>query len=338
MIKEAISKLVDGQSLSEDEARRSMIEIMDGEATAAQLAAFLVALRIKGESIDEILGMALTMRAKAVKVSAPGDLLDTCGTGGDGSGTYNISSASAFVAAGAGLKVAKHGNRSATSRCGSADVLEALGARLTLTPEQAVQCLDEAGFAFLFAPAYHPAMRHAAGPRGEIGVRTVFNILGPLSNPADASNQLLGVAAAEAAPKMAAVLLRLGVRHALVVHGEDGLDEVTLGAATRVYEVRDGSIQEYSITPEELALPRARIDALSGGDKDHNAAIIVSLLEGQPGPRRDALVANAAAALYAGDRVTSLQEGTRLAAEVIDSGKARAALDAYVRVSQAIGE
>ncbi len=338
MIKEAISKLVDGQSLSEDEARRSMIEIMDGEATAAQLAAFLVALRIKGESIDEILGMALTMRAKAVKVSAPGDLLDTCGTGGDGSGTYNISSASAFVAAGAGLKVAKHGNRSATSRCGSADVLEALGARLTLTPEQAVQCLDEAGFAFLFAPAYHPAMRHAAGPRGEIGVRTVFNILGPLSNPADASNHLLGVAAAEAAPKMASVLLRLGVRHALVVHGEDGLDEVTLGAATRVYEVRDGSIQEYSITPEELALPRARIDALSGGDKDHNAAIIVSLLEGQPGPRRDALVANAAAALYAGDRVTSLQEGTRLAAEVIDSGKARAALDAYVRVSQAIGE
>ncbi len=338
MIKEAISKLVDGQSLSEDEARRSMIEIMDGEATAAQLAAFLVALRIKGESIDEILGMALTMRAKAVKVSAPGDLLDTCGTGGDGSGTYNISSASAFVAAGAGLKVAKHGNRSATSRCGSADVLEALGARLTLTPEQAVQCLDEAGFAFLFAPAYHPAMRHAAGPRGEIGVRTVFNILGPLSNPADASNQLLGVAAAEAAPKMAAVLLRLGVRHALVVHGEDGLDEVTLGAATRVYEVRDGSIQEYSITPEELALPRARIDALSGGNKDHNAAIIVSLLEGQPGPRRDALVANAAAALYAGDRVTSLQEGTRLAAEVIDSGKARATLDAYVRVSQAIGE
>ena len=338
MIKEAISKLVDGQSLSEDEARRSMIEIMDGEATAAQLAAFLVALRIKGESIDEILGMALTMRAKAVKVSAPGDLLDTCGTGGDGSGTYNISSASAFVAAGAGLKVAKHGNRSATSRCGSADVLEALGARLTLTPEQAVQCLDEVGFAFLFAPAYHPAMRHAAGPRGEIGVRTVFNILGPLSNPADASNQLLGVAAAEAAPKMAAVLLRLGVRHALVVHGEDGLDEVTLGAATRVYEVRDGSIQEYSITPEELALPRARIDALSGGDKDHNAAIIVSLLEGQPGPRRDALVANAAAALYAGDRVTSLQEGTRLAAEVIDSGKARATLDAYVRVSQAIGE
>ena len=315
-----------------------MTQIMDGEATPAQLGAFLVALRMKGESSEEILGMVRAMRAKAVPVQAEGDLLDTCGTGGDASGTYNISTASALVAAAAGLKVAKHGNRSATSRCGSADVLEALGARLAVTPEQATQCLDKVGFAFLFAPAYHPAMRHAAGPRGEIGVRTVFNILGPLANPAEATRQLLGVADGGLAPKMAFILQQLGARHALIVHGEDGLDEVTLAGQTRVHEVHDGAVRAYSVSPEDLGLPRAKAGELAGGDKEENAGIIRALFDGEAGPRRDALLANAAAALYAGDKVASLQDGVALAARTIDKGAARETLRKYVEVTQGFGE
>lgn len=333
MIKEAIAKLVGGQSLTEEEARLVMVQIMDGEATPAQLGAFLVSLRVKGETPEELLGFVRTMRSKAAGVTLPGDLLDTCGTGGDGSGTYNISTGAALVAAAAGLKVAKHGNRSATSKCGSADVLEALGANLSGDPDQAAQCLDESGFAFLFAPGYHPAMKHAAGPRAEIGVRTVFNILGPLSNPAGAKRQLLGVAVADAAPKMAHVLRELGAKHALVVHGEDGLDEISLGAPTYVWEVRDGEIAEYTITPEELSLPRARLETLVGGDKYRNAEILRGLFNGDPGPKRDALLANAAAALFAGDAVATLQEGVKLARETIDSGLARDTLERYVRVT-----
>ena len=334
MIKEAIQRLVEGQPLTENEAEQVMARIMDGEATPAQLGAFLVALRMKGESPEEILGMVRAMRAKAVLMEAGGDLLDTCGTGGDGSGTYNISTASALVAAAAGLKVAKHGNRSATSRCGSADVLEALGARLAVSPEQARQCLDKVGFAFLFAPGYHPAMRHAAGPRGEIGVRTVFNILGPLANPAGATRQLLGVADGEMAPKMAIILQKLGAKHALIVHGEDGLDEISLGGQTRVQEVRDGSIRSYTISPEDLGLSRAGVKELAGGDKEENARIILALFDGRAGPRRNALLANAGAALYAGDKVKSLKDGVALAAITIDKGAARETLRRYVELTQ----
>ena len=334
MIKDAITKLVEGRSLTEGEAQQVMAQIMDGEATPAQLGAFLVALRMKGESPEEILGMVRAMRAKAVAVQAGGDLLDTCGTGGDSSGTFNISTASALVAAAAGLRVAKHGNRSATSRCGSADVLEALGARLAVTPEQAKQCLDKVGFAFLFAPGYHPAMRHAAGPRGEIGVRTVFNILGPLVNPAGATRQLLGVADAELAPKMAIIIQKLGAKHALIVHGEDGLDEVSLSGQTRVHEVRDGSIRSYSISPEQLGLSRAAVKELAGGDKEENARIILALFDSRTGPRRDALLANAGAALYAGEKVKSLEDGVALAASTIDKGAARETLRKYVELTR----
>lgn len=333
-IKDAIAKVVGSQSLSEAEARLVMVQVMDGEVTQAQLGAFLVALRMKGESPEEILGFVRGMRDKSVAVQIDGDLLDTCGTGGDGSGTYNISTAAAFVAAAAGVRVAKHGNRSATSQCGSADVLEALGARFAATPEQARECLDHVGFTFLFAPAYHPAMRHAVGPRGEIGVRTVFNILGPLANPASANHQLLGSADPEAAPKMAFILQSLGAKHALVVRGEDGLDEISLGGNTRIHEVRDGSLRSFVISPDEFGLPRADITELSGGDKLQNAAIIRALFNGEKGPRRDALVLNAGAALYAADRVASLGEGLILAGETIDQGKARTTLEKYVELTQ----
>lgn len=334
MIKQAIAKLVEGKSLTEEEARQTMAQIMDGQATPAQLGGFLVALRMKGETPEEIAGLARTMRSRALAVRANGDLLDTCGTGGDGSGTYNISTATALVAAAAGLKVAKHGNRSASSKCGSADVLEALGVRIALTPAQAQECLEKIGFAFLFAPAYHPAMKHAASVRGELGIRTVFNILGPLANPAGATRQLLGVAQEGMAPRMAAILQRLGSRHALVVHGADGLDEVSLAGSTRVHEVRDGSIRVYDITPQDLGLPGADQKALAGGEKEENARIIRALFDGEKGAKRDALLANAAAALYAGDRVANLKEGVAVAAATIDSGAARETLRKYVEATQ----
>ena len=337
MIKESIQHIVEDKSLTATEAEQVMVQIMEGEATPAQLGAFLVALRMKGESPEEILGMVRAMRAKAVLVEAKGDLLDTCGTGGDSSGTYNISTASALVAAAAGVKVAKHGNRSASSQCGSADVLEALGARIAVTPEQARQCLDRVGFAFLFAPSYHPAMRHAAGPRFEIGVRTVFNIMGPLSNPAGASRQLLGVADGALAPKMAVILQQLGTRHALIVHSEDGLDEISLGAQTRVHEVRDSAIRSFTVTPENLGLSPASIEELGGGDKEQNARIIRSLFDGDAGPKRNALLANAGAALYAADKVESIRDGVALAAKTIDGGAARKTLQQYVDLTQSFG-
>ena len=336
MIKDAIRRLVERRDLTEAEAQQVLMEVMEGQATPGQVAAFLVALRMKGETIEEIVGLARTMRAKALRVEVSGNVLDTCGTGGDASGTYNISTATAFVAAAAGLRVAKHGNRSATSKCGSADVLEALGARLALTPQQARACLEKVGFAFLFAQAYHPAMKHVAPVRAEIGVRTVFNILGPLANPAGATHQLLGVAEAGLAPKMAAILQRLGSKHALVVHGDDGLDEVSIGGPTAVHEVRDGSVRRYMVTPEELGLPRATRETLAGGTREENARIIRALFEGERGPKRDALLANAAAALYTGDRVASIPEGVSLAAQAIDSGAAKGTLEAYARMTQGV--
>ncbi len=337
MIKPAIAQLVEGRPLTEDQAYQVMGQVMAGQATPAQTAALLVALRIKGETAEELLGLVRAMRDNALTVEGATDAIDTCGTGGDASGTYNISTASAIVAAAAGVKVAKHGNRSASSKCGSADVLEALGVRIALTPAQARRCLEEAGIVFLFAQVYHPAMKHVAPVRAEIGVRTAFNVLGPLANPARVRRQVVGVAAAEIAPKMAFILQRLGAQHALVVHGEDGLDEITLAGPTQVHEVLGGQTLAYTVTPEELGLPRAERSALAGGGREENAAILRDLFNGARGPKRDALLANAAAALVVGGKAPDLKAGVGLAASVIDSGAARRKLDEWVRVTQELG-
>jgi anthranilate phosphoribosyltransferase len=333
MIKESIAKVIDGNSLSEEEAAAVMDEIMSGEATPAQFGAFVTALRLKGETVDEIAGMARVMRQKALRVTVAGPLLDTCGTGGDHQGTFNVSTAAAFVCAGAGLRVAKHGNRAMTSRCGSADVLEALGARIDLTPQQVAECLERTGIGFMFAPAFHPAMKFAAGPRREIGVRTVFNILGPLTNPAGATAQVLGVAEPALAEKMAQVLGRLGCEHALVVHGEDGFDEVSVSAPTQVFELAGGELRCYRVEPSELGLAPAAAQDVRGGSPEENAAALRRVLSGERGALRDFTLLNAAAGLVAGDRATSVSEGIALAAEGIDSGAAREALERFVSVS-----
>ncbi|MFH1382355.1 MAG: anthranilate phosphoribosyltransferase [Chloroflexota bacterium] len=334
MIKEAIQKVVAGQSLTMDEAATVMDEIMEGQVTPAQFGAFVTALRLKGETVEEIAGLAKTMRAKALAVKVDGPLVDTCGTGGDGSATFNISTTAAFVVAGGGLKVAKHGNRAMSSQCGSADVLEALGVKLDLTPEQVSQCLDEAGIGFMFAQSFHPAMKYAGGPRREIGIRTVFNILGPLTNPAGAKSQLLGVADGALVEKLAKALQNLGCHHALVVHGEDNLDEITITGKTQVCEVKDGHIKSYSVSPEDCGLSRADIESLRGGTAQENAAILRSILSGTDGPRRNVVLMNAAAALVAGDKASSLKQGISLARESIESGRALARLEQLIKVSQ----
>lgn len=339
MIREAIGAIVnEGRSLSEGEAAAVMEEIMSGEATPAQLAAFLVALRLKGETVEEIAGMARVMRVKALRVPFEGaPLLDTCGTGGDRMGTFNVSTAAAFVAAGAGAIVAKHGNRAMTSHCGSADVLEALGARIDLPPEGVAHCLRQVGIGFMFAPTFHPAMRFAAGPRREIGVRSVFNILGPLTNPAGASAQVLGVADAAIGEKMIQVLGRLGCCHALVVHGEDGLDEMTLGGPTLVYELKEGDIRSYRVTPEEVGLRQASGQAVKGGSPQENAAAMRAVFGGEQGPLRDIVLLNSAAALVAADKAATLAEGVPLAAQAIDSGAAGKKLDRFIEVTTSFG-
>jgi len=336
MIKEAIAALVSGRSLTIEEAAQVMEEIMNGEVTPAQFGAFVTALRLKGETVDEITGLARTMRAKAVPVTVAGPVVDTCGTGGDGSATFNISTTAAFVVAGAGLKVAKHGNRAMSSQCGSADVLEALGVRLDLTAEQVQRCLEEVGMGFMFAPAFHPAMKYAAAPRREIGIRTVFNIVGPLTNPAGAEAQVLGVADGSLVEKLARVLQNLGCHHALVVHGEDGLDEITLTGKTLVCELKDGRINSYAVSPEDFGLSRAGLDSLRGGTVDENAALLRSILDGAPGPQRDVVLLNAAAALVAGDRVPSLEPGLDLAREALASGRALAKLEQLIEFSQSL--
>ncbi|MFC1965876.1 anthranilate phosphoribosyltransferase [Chloroflexota bacterium] len=336
MIREAIQTLVSGNSLSTEEAALVMEEIMGGEVTPAQFGAFVTALRLKGETVDEIAGLARVMRAKAIPVNVTGPLVDTCGTGGDGSATFNISTTAAFVVAGAGLKVAKHGNRAMSSQCGSADVLEALGVRLELTAEQVQRSLEEVGMGFMFAPSFHPAMKYAGPPRREIGIRTVFNILGPLTNPASAQAQVLGVAEGSLVEKLALVLQSLGCHHALVVHGEDSLDEITVTEKTRVSELKDGSIRSYSISPEDFGLPRTNPDSLRGGTADENAALLRSILGGKQGSQRDVVLLNAAAALVAGDKVETLQQGVELAKEVIDNGKALKKLEELIEFSQGL--
>ena len=329
-----LRKLGNGQDLSVEEAEKATGYIMSGLATPAQVAGFLTALHLKGETTEEITGCALAMRRAATRVQPKASpLVDTCGTGGDGLGTFNISTAAAFVVAGAGVPVAKHGNRAASSRSGSADVLEALGVNINAPPHVVSRCIDEAGIGFLFAQVFHPAMRHAAGPRRELGFRTVFNILGPLSNPAGATRQVLGVYDPSLTERMARVLGLLGAERALVVHGAGGMDELSTLGTTRVSELGGGKVVNYEIAPEDVGLGRARLEDLLGGAPEVNARMVREVLDGVPGPRRDIVLLNAAAALVAADRARSLREGIALAAESIDSGRARAALDALVEYS-----
>ena len=333
MIKEAIAQLVGGHSLTMDEASTVMNEIMEGNATPAQFGAFVTALRLKGETVEEIAGLARTMRAKALRVSITEPVVDTCGTGGDGKGTFNISTTAAFVVAACGLKVAKHGNRAMSSQCGSADVLEALGVKIDLNPEQVQKCLEKVGIGFMLAPVFHPAMKYAAAPRKEVGIRTVFNILGPLTNPAGAGAQVLGVPEKGLTEKMATVLKMLGCQHALVVHGEDGLDEITITGKTFISELKKGSIRNYEVTPEEMGLSRAKPDSLKGGTAKDNADLLRSILSGKKGAQRDIVLMNAAAALVAGDKVATFGQGIALAREAIDNGKALQKVEELVKFS-----
>ncbi len=335
-VREAISTLADRRDLTEAEASACMEELMSGDATPAQTAAFLVALRMKGETVDEITGLARVMREKSLRVEVDGPLLDTCGTGGDASGTFNVSTAAAFVAAGAGARVAKHGNRAMSSECGSADVLEALGGQIDLPPDGVAQCIDQSGFGFMFAQVYHPAMKHVAPVRREIGVRTVFNILGPLTNPARAEHQVVGAPDSAAAEKLAAVLARLGTGHAFVVHGDDGLDEISVSSATSVYEVHDGAIVRRRFELPELGMLPHDALSLRGGSPEQNAATLRCVLNGEQGPLRDFTLVNAAAALVVGDLASDMKTGLALAAKSIDSGAARERLDAWVRVSNEV--
>ena len=334
-IQEAIAKVIEGADLSRGEMTDAMNQIMSGEATDAQIGAFLIALRVKGECVDEIAGAASVMREKATPIVTRHDVIvDTCGTGGDHSGTFNISTAAAFVAAGAGLCVAKHGNRAATSQCGSADVLGALGVNIEASPETVSRCLDDVGIGFLFAISLHGAMKYAIGPRREIGARTIFNALGPLSNPAGATRQVVGVYSAVLTETLAGVLGTLGSERAFVVHGSDGLDEMTLTGPTRVSELKNGSVSTYDVSPGDFGLAQAPADALKGGDADYNAGITRSILNGEEGPRRDIVLLNAAAAIVAGDKARDLNEGVQVAAEVIDSGKALEKLEGLVAASR----
>lgn len=338
----ALEKIVSDEDLTRHEAEAVMERILTGHANDAQIAGFLAALRMKGETVDELVGFATVMRRHAApifpggrKVAVDEALIDTCGTGGDTRGTFNISTAAAFVVAGAGVRVAKHGNRSISSRCGAADVLEALGIRMDLPPEAAGRAIEEIGVGFLFAPAVHTAMRHAMNARRELKIRTAFNLLGPLTNPAGASAQVAGVFDGSYVELLARALGELGVKRAFVVHGNDGLDEISITTETQVAEVRDGLVRAYTISPEDFALPRAPLEAIAGGDAHHNAQIIRRILDREYGPRRDIVVANASAALVAANRAQDFADGVRQAAHSIDSGAARGKLDALVAFNRA---
>ena len=353
IITEAVRALVDRRDLTRIEAAAAMDAIMSGAATDVQIAAFLTALRMKGETVEELIGFAQVMREKVARVPTRADesltgtdremLIDTCGTGGDASGTFNVSTATAFVVAGAGLKVAKHGNRSMSglsgaSLCGSADVVETLGVKLELTPEQVGRCVAEVGIGFLYAPLLHAAMKHVMAARREVGIRTVFNLLGPLTNPAGANVQVIGVAAAALTDSLARVLAELGTYRAFVVHGADGLDEISNTGESRVSEVREGVVRTYAVRPEDFGMPRASIKDLLGGDREQNAEIIRAVLDGKAGPRRDIVLMNAAAALVAGGRARDLKDGAAVAAQSIDSRAARGKLDALIVLTRRLTE
>jgi anthranilate phosphoribosyltransferase len=351
MIKQAIARVVEGENLSEADMIEVMNLIMGGEATSAQIGAFIVALRMKGETVDEITGAARVMRdhATPVRVGKVLDIdreeinldqetmsavLDTCGTGGSGTKSFNISTTVAFVVAACGVKVAKHGNRSVSSLCGSADVLEALGVNLDVSAQTVEHCIAETGIGFLVAPALHGAMRYAIGPRREIGIRTIFNILGPLTNPAGADRQVLGVYKDDLVPTLAEVLCRLGCRRGFVVHGLDGMDEVTLTAGTRVADIDDGVFQLKTITPEDFGLKRCRLEDLTGGDARCNAELVRAILRGDKGPRRDIVLLNGAFALVAAGMADSIGKGLCMAAAAIDEGRAMEKLNALIRMTQ----
>ncbi len=345
MIRDAILKVVERRNLSREEMEAAMREIMDGEASHALIASFITALRMKGETIDEITGAARVMRRKATRIpikSRPVSIdhddinldletiLDTCGTGGDSTGTFNISTTCAFVAAGAGIKVAKHGNRAVSSCCGSADVLGELGVNLDMTPEEVGRCVDEIGIGFLYAPLLHSAMKHALIPRREIGIRTLFNLLGPLSNPAGANAQVMGVYEADLTDKLAHVLLNLGTKRAMVVHGMDGLDEITVTRESRISEVKDAAVHTYILDPRDYGISISSANELRGGDASTNAEIIRAVLKGAKGPRRDIVLLNSGAAIYIGGMASSIKDGLAKAAESIDSGAAYKKLEQII--------
>lgn len=334
-VREALGKLVLGEHLSRAEAEAAMRSLVAGEATPSQIAAFAIALRMKGETAEEIAGLAEVMRAAATRVDA-GEVVDVVGTGGDSAGTFNISTLSALVVASAGARVAKHGNRSITSACGAADYLEAVGVAIDLPPEGVARCVAETGFGFMFAPLYHPAMRHSIVPRREIGVRTVFNILGPLTNPAGARRQLTGVAVAGLGETLARVLDLLGSEHALIVHSQDGLDEISSSAPTNVYETKRGEVRSYTIEPEHFGLRRATTNEVRGGTVEANVALAEQVLDGQAGPPRDVVLMNAGAALYVAGLVDTIGAGVRRAADELDSGRVRSKLEQVGAVSQRI--
>lgn len=328
-----LGRLFAGESVTTDESSWAMEKIMEGEATAAQFGAFVAALRTKGETVDEILGLVQTMRRHSIKVDVPYRVVDTCGTGGDRSGTINVSTIAALVVAGAGAKVAKHGNRAASSFCGSADILEALGVKIDLGPEGVARCIEEAGIGFCFAQVFHPSMRHAAPSRREIGVGTIFNVLGPLTNPAGATRQALGVALPEFGPKIVEVLRRLGAEHVISFHGSDGLDEITTAGPTSIWELEGGLTRDYSFDAAELGIPRPAPEAIKGGTAAENAKIALDVLSGNPSAARDIVTVNAAAGLLVADLAKGFAEGMERANEAIDSGKAQRALDALVETS-----
>ncbi|TAM45244.1 MAG: anthranilate phosphoribosyltransferase [Gammaproteobacteria bacterium] len=331
----AIRAVTERRDLSGADMHEVMRRIMTGEATPAQIGGFLVGLRMKGETVEEIAAATEVMRELATHISVSGPhLVDTCGTGGDGVHTFNISTAAAFVVAAAGGKVAKHGNRSVSSKSGSADVLEAAGVSLDLTPEQVARCVSEIGVGFLFAPKFHAAMKHAIGPRREMGVRTVFNLLGPLTNPAGAPNQVIGVFAVQWVEPLAEVLQKLGSKHVLVVHAEDGMDEISIGAPTRVAELKDGRVRVFTIQPEQFGFSRGDVKKLGVTSPAESLAIIRGIFDSQAGPARDIVALNAGAAIYVAGLAPSLEAGVKKAAEVIASGAARAKLDALAALSK----
>lgn len=336
-MQQAIRRVTERHSLTAEEMQAVMRLIMTGQATSAQIGGFLIGLRMKGETVDEITAAAYVMRELAMSVevdAAP--LVDTCGTGGDGAATFNVSTASAFVVAAAGGHVAKHGNRSVSSSSGSADVLEAAGVRLNLTPTQVARCIQDVGVGFMFAPHHHGAMKHAIGPRKEMGVRTLFNLLGPLTNPAHAPNQVLGVFSEQWLEPLAHVLSRLGSRHVLVVHAEDGMDEISIGSATHVAELREGKITRYKVTPEQFGFQRADIRSLAVSNPQQSLALIRTLFANQPGPARDIVALNAGAAIYTSGLSDTLEAGVRRAESVIASGEAGARLNALVALTQSL--
>ena len=333
-MKEYINKVIEGKNLTTEEAAAAMDIIMSGEATPAQIGSYLTALRMKGETVEEITGCAKGMREKCLQLVGKGDLMDIVGTGGDCTNTFNVSTVSSFVVAAAGVKVAKHGNRSVSSKCGSADVLEALGVKLDITKEQNEAVLEETGMCFMFAPAYHSAMKYVAAPRRELGTRTIFNILGPLANPAYANLQVMGVYSDKLVDSMAKVLSNLGVKRAMVVHGEDGVDEVSICGKTKVCEVRDGKLKSYTIEPKELGLSVAHPEDIKGGLAEENKEIALSILKGEKSAKRDMVLINSAVALYTALEGKSLKECVQMAAGLIDSGKALEKMQKFVEATQ----